>query len=150
MVEDKLKQLGIQVPEITKPLGSYCPGVLTGNLLFISGQLPLQNGVLKYSGKVGDTVTTEQGYEAAKLAAINSLAIIRSEIGNLDLVKRIVKVTGYVSSAKDYTEQAKVVNGASDLYFEVFGEIGIHSRAAVGVYELPLGSPVEVEIIIEV
>jgi len=148
--EEKLKELGIEVPQLPAPLGSYKPAVISGSLIFISGQLPLKEGRLLYKGKVGAEVSVEEGMEAARIAAINALSIMKSELGDLGRIRRIVKVTGYVSSASGFDMQARVVNGASDLFYQVFGEEGRHARAAVGVYELPLGASVEIEVIAEI
>ncbi|MGI9534097.1 MAG: RidA family protein [Thermodesulfobacteriota bacterium] len=149
-IEDKLEELGINLNDIPKPLGSYKPGVISGNLLFISGQLPLSEGKLLFEGKVEADISLDQAMLATRQCAVNSLSIIKGELGDLNKVKRIVKVTGYVASSQGFYKQANVVNGASDLYYEVFGEKGVHARAAVGVYELPLNSPVEVEVIVEI
>ena len=150
MVEDKLKELGIEIADIPKPLGSYRPCIRTSNLLYISGQLPVSNGELLYKGKVGDELDVEEGKKAARAAVINCISVLRNELGDLEKVKRIVRVTGYISSADGFTGQATVLNGASDLLYDVFGEKGIHSRVAVGVFVLPMNSPVEVELIAEV
>lgn len=148
--EEKLKQLGIELPELPKPLGSYVPFVRTGNLVFISGMLPLENGKLLFAGRVGERVSLDEAVQAARRSAINAIAVLRSAIGSLDSLKRCVKVTGFVASAQDFTDQPRVVNGASDLLFQVFGEAGLHARAAVGVHILPMNSPVEIEFIFEV
>lgn len=148
-IENKLRSLGIVLSEPPKPLGSYRPSVVSGNLLFISGQLPVKDGKLLFEGKVGSVVSLDQAAEASRQCAINSLSIMKSEIGDLNRVKRIVKVTGYVASSEGFYDQASVINGASDLYYEVFGEKGVHSRAVAGVSELPMNSPVEVEIVAE-
>ncbi len=148
--EEKLKQIGIELPEAPKPLGSYVPLVRTGNLVFLSGILPLVEDKLSREGWVGDKVTVDEAREDARTAAINALAILKSNLGTLNKIRRCVKITGYVSSAPGFTEQPKVLNAASDLLFEVFGEAGRHARAAVGVNVLPLNSPVELEFIFEV
>lgn len=148
--EEKLKGFGIELPELPKPLGSYVPFVRTGNLVFISGMLPFENGKLLYSGRVGESVSLDEAVQAARRSAINAITVLRSAIGSLDSLKRCVKVTGFVASAQDFTDQPKVLNGASDLLFEVFGEAGLHARAAVGVHILPMNSPVEIEFIFEV
>lgn len=145
-----MKELGVEIPQISAPLGSYKPAVVSGNLIFVSGQLPIKDGKLLYKGKVGGEVSLEEGVQAAKLSAINTLSVMKGELGDLNRVGRILKVTGYVSSATGFDLQAKVVNGASDFFYEVFGEEGRHARAAVGVYELPLGAPVEIEVIAEI
>lgn len=148
--EERIKELGIELPELPKPLGSYVPFVRTGDLLYLSGMLPLVNGKLLYSGRVGEKVTLDEAVHAARRSAINAIAVLRSAIGSLDSLKRCVKVTGFVASAHDFTDQPKVINGASDLLREVFGEAGLHARAAVGVHILPMNSPVEIEFIFEV
>ncbi|MBI2486029.1 MAG: RidA family protein [Deltaproteobacteria bacterium] len=149
-VEKKLKELGIEIPKVTAPLGSYRAAVISGNLIFVSGQLPIKEGRLLFKGKVGAEVSIEDGMEAARIAAINSVSILKNELGALNRITRIVKVTGYVSSAPGFDMQAMVINGASDFFYKIFGEMGRHARAAVGVYELPLGAPVEIEVIAEI
>lgn len=148
--EEKLTALGIELPEIPKPLGSYVPFVRTGNLIFLSGMLPLKGGKLLKTGRVGESVTLDEATQYARTAAINALAVLRSAVGSLNKVMRCVKISGYVSSADDFVDQPRVVNGASDLIFEVFGEAGRHSRVAVGVNVLPLNSPVEISFIFEI
>ena len=148
--EERLKQLGIELPDAPRPLGSYVPLVRTGNLVFLSGMLPLVEGKLTREGRVGEKVTVDEAREDARTAAINALAILKSNLGTLNKIRRCVKITGYVSSAPDFTEQPKVLNAASDFMFEIFGEVGRHARAAVGVSVLPLNSPVELEFIFEV
>ena len=148
--EEKLKQLGIELPEAPSPLGSYIPIVRTGNLVFLSGILPLIKGKLLRQGRVGEDISLDEARDDARTAAINALSVLKANIGSLNKVKRCVKVTGYVASAPDFTEQPKVLNAASDLMFEIFGEAGRHARAAIGVNVLPLNSPVEIEFIFEV
>ncbi len=148
--EEKLKSLGIELPAAPKPLGAYVPFVKTGRLLYLSGMLPLKDGKLTKTGRVGETVTLEEAAEAAKITAINALAVLKSAAGNLDKVKRCVRVEGFVSSADDFTDQPKVLNGASNFMFEVLGEAGLHTRTAIGVNILPLNSPVEISFIFEV
>lgn len=148
--EERLKQLGIELPDAPKPLGSYVPLVRTGNLVFLSGMLPLVEGKLTREGRVGEKVTVDEAREDARTAAINALAILKSNLGTLNKIRRCVKITGYVSSAPDFTEQPNVLNAASDFMFEIFGEVGRHARAAVGVSVLPLNSPVELEFIFEI
>jgi enamine deaminase RidA (YjgF/YER057c/UK114 family) len=148
--EDKLEELGIALPEITKPLASYAPFVRTGNLIFISGTLPMVGGKPMATGAVGRNVDPEEARECARTCAINMLAVLKSAIGDLDRTVRIVKLTGYVASDPGFSQQPKVVDGASVLLGEVFGEKGVHSRAAVGVASLPLDCPVELEMIVEV
>jgi enamine deaminase RidA (YjgF/YER057c/UK114 family) len=148
--EEKLDSLGIELPEVPKPLGSYVPFVRSGNLLYISGMLPLKGGKLDKVGRVGETVTLEEAALAAKTAAINGLAVLKAAMGSLDGVRRCVKISGFVASAGNFTEQPKVVNGASDFLFEIFGERGRHTRVAVGVNILPMNAPVEISFIFEV
>lgn len=148
--EEKLKSLGIELPAAPKPLGAYVPFVKTGNLVYLSGMLPLKDGKLTKTGRVGESVTLEEAAEAAKTAAINALAVLKLAIGSLDKMKRCVRIEGFVSSAQDFTDQPKVLNGTSNFMFEVFGEDGLHTRTAVGVNILPLNSPVEISFIFEV
>jgi len=148
--EEKLKGLSIELPEVPEPLGSYVPFVKTGNLVYLSGMLPLKDGKLLKTGRVGETVSLDDAVLCARTAAVNALAVLKSAVGSLDAIQRCVKVTGFIASASDFTDQPKVLNGASDLMFDVFGEAGRHARAAVGVNILPMNSPVEVEFIFEV
>jgi len=148
--EEKIKALGIELPEAPKPLGSYIPIVKTGSLVFLSGVLPLREGKLTRQGRVGENVTADDAMEDARQAAINALSILKSNLGSLNRVRRCVKITGYIASAPDFIGQPGVLNAASDLMFEIFGETGRHARAAVGVNVLPLNSPVEIEFIFEV
>ena len=145
----KLAELGITLPQVVPPLAAYLPAVQTGNHVYVSGQLPMIEGKLPLTGKLGAEVTAEQGAELARTCAVNVLAAIEALVG-LGRVVKIVKVSGFVASAPGFTGQPAVVNGASNLFGEVFGEQGRHARSAVGVAELPLGAPVEVEAIIEV
>lgn len=146
-VEEKLKSLGLELPPCPRPVGAYVPAAEASGFVFASGQTPIVANKLMYRGKVGSEVTIEQGYEAAKIAALRCLAELKSAVGNLDRVERIVKVTGYVNSAPGFGGQPKVVNGASELIEKVFGEKGKHARAAIGVAELPDSAAVEVELI---
>jgi len=148
--EERLKQLGIELPEVPTPLGSYIPVLKTGNLIFISGMLPLREGRLVRQGRVGEDISLDEAREDAKMATINALSVLKAYVGSLDKVKRCIKITGYVASASNFTEQPKVLNAASDLLFEIFGEPGKHVRVAVGVNVLPLNSPLEIEFIFEV
>lgn len=150
MFEEKLKQMGITIPETAKPLAAYIPAMQIGNLVMTSGQVPISAGVVKYSGKVGKDLTEEEGKAAAKLCAMNCLSAVKSVIGSLDKIKRVLKLTVFVSSAEGFTAQPKVANGASEFIVEIFGEAGKHVRSAVGVSELPLNSAVEIEMIVEV
>ncbi|MBN2654996.1 MAG: RidA family protein [Nitrospirae bacterium] len=148
--EEKLTELGITLPELPKPLGSYLPCVQTGNLLFLSGVLPMRKCALTRTGRVGDDVSLEEAQEDARQSAINALAILKSYLGSFKRVKRCVKINGFVASAAIFFDQPKVINPASDLMFEVFGEAGRHARAAVGVFALPLNAPVEIDFIFEI
>jgi enamine deaminase RidA (YjgF/YER057c/UK114 family) len=148
--EEKLDSLGIKLPEAPKPLGSYVPFVRTGDIIYLSGMLPLVEGKLTRTGKVGEAVKADDAARDARTCAINALAILKSAVGSLDSVKRCVRISGFVASAGDFTGQPGVINGASDFMFEVFGEAGRHARSAVGVNVLPLDSPVEIEFIFEV
>ena len=148
--EDRLRALGLELPPAPKPIGAYVPAVRTGNLVFVSGQLPLKEGKLLATGHVGREVTLEQGQACARQAVLNALAVIAAEIGGLEKVARIVRITGHVASAPGFTDQAQVLNAASELLAQVFGDAGRHSRAALGAAELPLGAPVELEMIVEV
>lgn len=145
----RLKELGFELPSVAKPLASYVPAVRVGNQVWTSGQLPVVDGELPLTGKVGAEVSTEQAQELARTAILNAFAAVDAEVG-LDNVSRVLKVVGFVASDPDYGEQPAVINGASDLIGEVFGEAGIHARSAVGVAVLPKNSPVEIELIVEV
>ncbi|ADI08935.1 MULTISPECIES: RidA family protein [Streptomyces] len=149
-VEDKLAELGLTLPEVAAPLASYVPSLRSGAYVYTSGQLPMVNGKLGVTGKVGAEVTPEEAKELARICALNALAAVKSAIGDLDKVVRVVKVVGFVASAPDFTGQPGVVNGASELLGEALGEAGVHARSAVGVAVLPLDAPVEVEIQVEV
>ncbi|MBO8168022.1 MAG: RidA family protein [Thermoanaerobacteraceae bacterium] len=148
--EQKVQELGLTVPEAPKPVAAYVPAVKVDNYVYTAGQIPFVNGELKYKGKVGKDLTLEQGYEAAKICALNCLAAIKGQIGSLDNIEKIVKITGFVSSAPGFNDQPKVINGASELIGQIFGEQGQHARAAVGVNELPVDAAVEVEMIVKV
>lgn len=148
-VSTRLAELGIELPAVVAPLAAYVPATRTGNLVYTSGQLPLTGGVLPQAGKVGDTVSPEDAKALARTCALNALAAVHSLVG-IDSVTRVVKVVGFVASAPGFNGQPGVVNGASELFGEVFGDAGAHARSAVGVAELPLDAPVEVELIVEV
>jgi enamine deaminase RidA (YjgF/YER057c/UK114 family) len=148
-VRERLTELGLELPPVAAPVAAYVPAVRSGNRVYTSGQLPLVDGKLAAAGKVGAEVTPEQAKELAQRCALNALAAIDSVAG-IDAVVRVVKVVGFVASADGFTGQAGVVNGASELLGAVFGDSGQHARSAVGVAELPLGAPVEVELIVEV
>ena len=148
--EERLAELGLAVPAVAKPVAAYIPAVRSGHHVFTSGQLPMRDGSLITTGKVGGEVTPEEAVECARQCALNALAAVRAEIGDLGAIKRIVKVVAFVASTPDFTGQPGVANGASELFGEVFGDRGKHARSAVGVAVLPLDAPVEVEIIVEV
>ena len=145
----RLGQLGVSLPQVVAPLASYVPAVRTGNLVYTAGQLPMEAGKLAGTGKVGAEITPEEGKAMARTCALNALAAVDSLVG-IDAVTRVVKVVGFVASAPGFHGQPSVINGASDLLVEVFGDKGAHARSAVGVAELPLDAPVEVELIVEV
>ena len=145
----RLRELGYELPGVAKPLASYVPAVRVGNQVWTSGQLPLVEGALPLTGKVGAEVTTEQAQEQARIAALNALAAIDAEVG-LDNVSRVVKIVGFVASDPSYADQPVVINGASDFIGEVFGDAGKHARSAVGVAALPKNAPVEIELIVEI
>lgn len=147
MVEEKIRELGYEVPEAPKPLAAYIPALAEGNLVFTAGQLPMASGELKFKGKLGGDVSEEEGQKAAELCALNCLSVIKSVTGSLEKIERIIKVTVFINSADGFTAQPKVANGASEFFVKVFGENGKHVRSAVGVNELPLNAAVEVEII---
>ncbi len=148
--EERLQELGLTVPEVAKPVAAYIPAIRSGNHVFTSGQLPMREGQLIQTGKVGGEVTQEEAVECARQCALNALAAIRAEIGELSKVKQIVKVVAFVASTPDFTGQPLVANGVSELLGEVFGDAGRHARSAVGVSALPLDAPVEVELLVEV
>jgi enamine deaminase RidA (YjgF/YER057c/UK114 family) len=149
-IEQKIIELGFSLPETAKPLAAYIPAVQSGNLVFTSGQLPMIEGSLAETGKVGGSVSPERAKELATVCALNALAAVKTVIGDLDKIKRIVKVVGFVSSTPEFSGQPGVVNGASEFLGAVFGDKGIHARSAVGVAVLPLDAPVEIELIVEV
>ena len=152
-VEKKLTALGLTLPPIPTPIANYVPAVRTGNLVFISGHGPVTmvDGKVSYiRGKVGRELTVEQGYEAAKIVTLNILQSLKGVIGDLDKVRRIVKLLGFVNCTEDFPDQPKVINGASDLLVELYGDRGRHARSAVGMYQLPFGIAVEIEMVVEV
>lgn len=149
-VEKKIKELGIELITPTAPVANYVASVKTGNLIFLSGKISKDKNGNLITGKLGKNLSTEQGYEAARTCGIQQLSTLKAELGDLNKVLRIVKVTGFVNSTPDFIDQSKVVNGFSDLMVEIFGERGKHARAAVGMASLPLGVAVEVEMIVEV
>jgi enamine deaminase RidA (YjgF/YER057c/UK114 family) len=148
-VESKIAELGLALPPVANPAGAYVPAIVSGNLVFTAGQIPLVDGQLMATGKVGAEISAEFAKEIAQRCALNALAAIKSVIGDLDRVKRVVKVVGFVASTPDFTGQPGVLNGASEFLGAVFGDAGKHARSAVGVAVLPLDAPVEVELIVE-
>jgi enamine deaminase RidA (YjgF/YER057c/UK114 family) len=149
-VEDRLAELGLEVPEVAKPVAAYVPAVVCGDLVFTSGQLPMKGGELLLTGKVGGEVGPEEATACAQQCALNAIAAVKSMIGDLDRVAQVVKVVAFVASTPDFTGQPQVANGASELLGKVFGDAGVHARSAVGVPVLPLDAPVEVEIVVRV
>lgn len=148
-VDKRLKELGIVLPEVGEPLASFVHAVTTGNLVYTSGNGCEKNGELLYKGKLGQEVTTEEGYEAARQTMINLLAVLHDHLGSLNKIERIVKVNGFINCVPTYTDVPLVLNGASDLLKEVFGAKGEHARSSIGVNSLPLGMPVEIEMVVE-
>ncbi len=148
-IEDKLRELQIVLPEV-QPVGNYLPAIRTGNLVYVSGQLPKVEGRIAFKGRVGKDLNLESARRSAKACLVNILAVLKQELGSLDKIKKIVRVTGYINTYPGFNDHAKVMDAASDLLVEIFGEAGRHSRVVVGVVELPLASSMEVEMIAEV
>lgn len=148
-IASRLSELGIELPAVAVPAGAYVPAVISGNLVFTAGQIPLVDGKLMATGKVGQDIDVDFAREIARRCALNAVAAVQSVIGDLERVKKVVKVVGFVSSDPSFTAQPQVINGASELLEQIFGEAGIHARSAVGVAVLPLDAPVEVELIVE-
>ena len=149
MIEDELKKISIEIPTPPNPAGSYIPVVTTGNLAFVSGQIPMKEGKEIFEGKVPETQSFDSARDAAKICIINGLAQLKANLGSLDKIKRFVRISGFVNSSSDFTEQPKVINAASDLLVEIFGDMAKHSRIAVGVASLPLNSTVEIDMVVE-
>ncbi len=148
--EKKINELGITIPTPAKPAAAYEPGVLVDGIIYVSGQLPMLEGALQYKGMVGADVKVEDAYKAARICALNALGVVKSMTGSLDNVERIIQVQGFVNSQNDFTNQPKVINGASDVLVEIFGEAGKHARFAIGNSGLPLGASVEVGMIVKI
>jgi len=148
-VEERLAELGLTIPEVAMPAGAYVPAVISGNLVFTAGQIPLIEGKLMAEGRLGAEISAEDGKQIAQRCALNAIAAVKSVLGDLGRVKRVVKVVAFVASTPEFTAQPAVVNGASELLQAAFGDAGVHARSAVGVAVLPLNSPVEVELIVE-
>ena len=149
MIEEKLKELGIEIPTPPNPAGSYIPVVTTGNLAFVSGQIPMKEGKVVFEGKVPENQSVDSARDAAKICIINGLSQLKANLGSLDKITKFVRISGFINSSPDFTEQPKVINAASDLLVEVFGDMAKHSRIAVGVSSLPLNSTVEIDMIVE-
>lgn len=149
MIEQRLESLGVTLPTPPKPAGSYIPVVRAGNLVFVSGQIPVKDGQVQFKGQVPTTISVEDAQLAAKLCITNVLAQLKAELGTLDKITRIVRVSGFVNSSPEFYDHPKIINAASDLLFEIFGEKGKHARIAVGVSSLPLNSAVEIDLIAE-
>jgi enamine deaminase RidA (YjgF/YER057c/UK114 family) len=150
MIDEKLESLGITLPTPPKPAGSYIPVVKTGNLIFVSGQIPVKDGQVQFKGQVPTSISVEEAQAAARLCIVNALAQLKTELGTLDRISKIVRVSGFVNSSQEFYEHPKIINAASDLLFEIFGEKGRHARIAVGVASLPLNAAVEIDLIAEV
>lgn len=148
MINEKIKSLGINLPIPPSPAGSYIPVVKSGNLLYVSGQIPMEDGKVVFTGKVSDT-NIETAQKSARICAINILAQLKKELGDLEKISKIVRISGFVNSVPEFTQHPKVINAASDLFYEIFGECGKHSRIAVGVSSLPLNSMTEIDAIVE-
>ena len=148
--DEKLAELGLELPAVAKPVAEYVPGVRVGDMVYVSGQGPIRDGRIVYVGRVGAEVSVEEAYEAARIACLNCLAVVKSVAGSLDAIDRVVQVRGFVNSAPDFNDQPKVVNGVSDLLVQVLGDRGRHARAALGTSNLPSNIPVEVEMIVAV
>ena len=150
MIEDRLRELAIELPTPPSPAGSYIPVVTTGNLAFVSGQIPMRDGKVIFEGKVPEQQSLESARDAAKICIINGLAQLKANLGSLDKIRKFVRISGFVNSSPNFTEQPKVINAASDLLVEIFGDMAKHSRIAVGVASLPLNSTVEIDMVVEV
>ncbi|HWM72214.1 MAG TPA: RidA family protein [Nocardioides sp.] len=149
-VEERLAGLGLSVPEVAKPVAAYTPALRSGNYVYTSGQVPMREGELMLTGKVGAEVDADAAYDCARQCGLNAIAAVKAEVGDLDLVKQVVKVVVFVASTPDFTGQPGVANGVSELLGAAFGDAGVHARSAVGVAALPLDAPVEVEMIVEI
>ena len=150
MIDEKLASLNITLPDPPKPAGSYVPVMIAGRLVFVSGQIPLKEGKVQYFGKVSKDISVEEAQKAAKLCIINALAHLKNELGNLDKISKIIRVSGYVNSTPEFVEHPRVINAASDLLYEIFGSRSQHSRIAIGVASLPLNSCVEIDVVAEI
>jgi enamine deaminase RidA (YjgF/YER057c/UK114 family) len=149
MIEEKIKELGYHLPEPPKPLAAYVPAVIAGGLVFTAGQLPITDGALKFTGKLGKEISEEDGKKAAELCALNCLSAVKGVIGELNRIEQVIKLTVFVNSAEGFTNQPVVANGASEMMEKIFGKNGSHARSAVGTNELPKNAPVEIEMIVK-
>lgn len=149
-IEERLRTLNIELPQNLKAMGTYQPARWLGNTIYISGNGPMKDGKVLYSGKLGQELTVEEGYKAARLSMLNILGILKQELGDLDRIERFIKILGFIASTDDFYHQPSVINGASDLLVEVFGERGLHARSAIGTNVLPFNLPVEIEAIVEI
>ena len=149
-IEEKIKELGLTLPAFPKPVGNYITATISNNIVFTSGIIPLENGKLNYKGRFTSNFSIEEGQSITRLCILNALSAVKSAILDLDKVEKIIKLSGFIRSDKDFLDQSKVLNGASDLLVQIFGEKGRHCRSAIGVSELPLGSPIELELILEI
>ncbi len=150
MIEDKIEELGLKIPDAPKPLAAYIPALIVDKLIFTSGQLPLEKGILNFKGKLGAEISDEEGRKAAEICVLNCLSVIKGVVDDLDRIEQVVKLTVFINSANGFIGQPKIANGASELIGKIFGEKGKHVRSAVGVNELPLNSPIEIEMIVRV
>ena len=150
MIEDKLKEIGIELPKPPTPAGSYTPVIISKNIAYVSGQIPIKDGDVSFTGKVPVDQTIENAQSAARLSTINALSQLKSQLGSLDKISRILRVSGFVNSDPNFSDHPKVINASSDLLYEIFGEIGKHTRIAIGVNSLPLNSTVEIDMIVEI
>lgn len=147
--EERLKELGLTLPEMATPVAAYVPFAIVDKMVYTAGQIAFVKGELKYKGRLGQDISLEQGYDSARICALNALAAVKKAAGTLDNVERVVKITGFVNSTDDFTDPPKVINGASELVKSIFGDAGLHARSAIGVNTLPLGASVEVEMIVK-
>ena len=150
MIEEKLKEIGIKLPDPPSPAGSYIPVVISKNIAYVSGQIPIKSGEVSFTGKVPDEQSIENAQNAAKLCIINALAQLKSQLGSLDKISKILRVSGFVNSTPNFSEHPQVINAASDLLYQIFGDAGKHTRIAIGVNSLPLNSTVEIDMIVEI
>ena len=149
-IEGKIKELGLILPLPPKPVGSYTPVSISNNIIYTSGIIPVENGKLNYQGRFASDFSVEQGLSIAQICILNALSAVKNAIGDLDKIKKIIKLNGFIRSERDFSDQPKVLDGASDMLVNIWGDKGRHARSAIGVSELPLGSPIELELIMEI